>query len=255
MPTCSKCGDLNESSYKYCLNCGETLTPHDFAVGVTPSGASPVLVVEEAVTLANQTQAAPLGSKRCPFCAEEIKFEAIKCRFCGEMLPEQRVVQGSRGAMQHGARALQTARASYPTANQGAAQPMIIVLALIGCLVAGIASFLPWAEANLLLTKMQVSGIDGGDGWITLGGAVVGAVAAVALVSTNSRWIGVLVLASGIVVAGTALIDIGNYHRLVSGIPLVGGLVSLAYGIYLTVAGGVLTAVAGMLALVVAPRN
>jgi hypothetical protein len=55
-----------------------------------PFGLVLALLVPKAETVVENRAIEAGESKKCPFCAELIKREAIKCRFCGSDLPEDR---------------------------------------------------------------------------------------------------------------------------------------------------------------------
>jgi len=72
MKKCFKCGKEYKDREENCFHC-----------------RIPLVIISDNIQKQDKEEDVGKGVKKCPYCAEEIKDEAIKCKHCGEFLKEK----------------------------------------------------------------------------------------------------------------------------------------------------------------------
>jgi hypothetical protein len=85
--------------------------------------------------------------------------------------------------------------------------PVAGILGIVGGALMALGSFLAWAEVSGGGTSVTAKGVDGSDGYITLGAGLVALVAGIVMAMETRRVLAVLVILAGIVGGGLGLYD------------------------------------------------
>ena len=160
--------------------------------------------------------------------------------------------------------------------------PVGAILAIAGGALLAIGSFLAWAEVSGGGTSVTAKGIDGSDGYITIGAGIVAVLVGILLLRRAQRALAILAILAilaGLVGGGVAVYDALTAKDSVLDAaaeelaPTVGATpeqvrvlldqaidsgeisISLSIGIYVVIAGGVLALVGGVLSLRGAPKE
>jgi hypothetical protein len=112
-------------------------------------------------------------------------------------------------------------------------------MSIVGAIGLCVGSFLPWIEAYATIVHVSASGIDGGDGWITL---VAGALGSWFFMA-RSYLFGAVVSTIGAMVASYEWANVRHRIADISTNPVAAAKVGI--GIYLCLAGAVIGALAG----------
>jgi hypothetical protein len=151
--------------------------------------------------------------------------------------------------------------------------PLAGILGIVGGALMAVGSFLAWAEVSGGGTSVTAKGVDGSDGYITLGAGLVAVVLGIVMASGTKRVLAVLVILAGIVGGGIGLYDaltakdsvldaaaeelapsFGASAELVrtaldQAIDAGQLSVTISIGLYVVIAGGIVALVGGILGL------